>query len=325
MAEVTHGHFVEAFEHLLKLKTKAKYAIAVSSGTAALHLALRTAGVGPGDHVVVPAFTFVATANSAMYCGAVPNFVDCDEYGGLDPQKLDDWLLQHSVRAVVCVHVFGNCCDMDGLLAVCQKHNVPLIEDAAQAIGSYYQARHTGTFGLLGTFSFNGNKVITTGGGGAVVTDSEELAKRVRHLANVAKEDVPHEFWHAEIGYNYRMPNINAALGCGQMDNLYSILGRKRILAKKYREIFQYCPYARMMEARPEATSNHWLNAIVLDGLDRKETCRLLCEAGFESRLCWTPLHLLSMYKDAPRDDLSMTMKLASSIVNVPSGPGIIE
>ena len=342
--QVTHGPHVEQFEGRIKTLTRAKHAIAVSSGTAALHLALLAAGVSPGDKIVVPSFTFVATANAVTYCGAIPQFVDCDEFGGLDPNKLDDWLSTHEVKAVVCVHCFGTCGDMDGLVSVCKKHSVPLIEDAAQAISSYYKARHAGTFGLLGAFSFNGNKVITTGGGGCVVTDDPALAKRVRSLASVAKEDIPNEFWHAEVGFNYRMPNINAALGCGQMENLYAIISRKKILALRYEEAFSGNPVVTMMNTRRINTphrkvsdhgftyltggvdeSNHWLNAIILAAQDkREETAKALNENGFECRLGWTPLHYLPMYKNSERGDLSTTERLAGSIVNLPSGPGII-
>lgn len=323
--EVTYGPHLDKFENHIKLTTGAKYAVAVSSGTAALHLALRVAGVSTGDRVVVPAFTFVATANAVMYCEATPEFVDCDEYGGLSPQKLDTWLSGNKVKAVVCVHVFGHCCDMDALVAVCNKYNVPLIEDAAQAIGSYYKAKHAGTFGIAGVFSFNGNKTITTGGGGAVITNSKEIADRIRHLANVAKEDIPHEFWHAEVGYNYRMPNLNAALGCAQFENLYDIRNRKRYLAKLYSEALHSNDGVSLLGIGPDRTPNHWLNALVLRGVDKRKLVDMLDREGFESRMCWTPLHLLDMYKNAKKDDLSMTMKLASSIINIPSGPGIVD
>lgn len=353
--QVTHGPHVEQFEGEIKTLTKAKSAggltpgasnaIAVSSGTAALHLSLLAAGVSRGDKIVVPSFTFVATANAVSYCGAIPQFVDCDEFGGLDPQKLDDWLSSHKVKAVICVHCFGTCCDMDGLVSVCNKYGVPLIEDAAQAIGSYYKSKHAGTFGLLGAFSFNGNKIITTGGGGCVVTDDPSLAKKVRSLASVAKEDVPNEFWHGEVGFNYRMPNINAALGCGQIENLYQIQSCKKVLSRRYEEALIGSPVARMMDTKRIKTtisgyrvrpgvmceavevdeSNHWLNAIILtDPTKRKETASALNDNGFECRLGWTPLHYLPMYKNCERGDLSVTERLAKSIINIPSGPGII-
>ena len=326
--QVTHGPHLEKFEGLIGTKLET-IAVAVSSGTAALHLALLAAGVVPGDHVVVPAFTFVATANSVSYCGAIPNFVDCDEYGGLSVERLGEWLKTHKVKAVICVHVFGHPCDMKGLLEVCNRHSVPLIEDAAQALGSWYGSKYAGTFGLLGTFSFNGNKIITTGGGGCVVTSDRALANRVRSLSTTAKVDMPHEFWHVEVGFNYRLPNMNAALGCAQMSRLYDIMNRKQELAKKYIKAFENCIYARMMPTAPERRSNNWLNAVVLHeplrNGSRHDIVKRLGSDGIECRLSWTPLHLLSMYKDAPRDDLAMTVDLASRIINVPSGPGLVS
>lgn len=343
---MTHGPHVEEFEGRLKSLSGAKYAIAVSSGTAALHLSLLASGVSRGDNVVVPSFTFVATANAVSYCGATPHFVDCDEYGGLDPDKLDDWLGKNNVKAVVCVHCFGTCCDMTALTEICERRGVILVEDAAQAIGSYHKGRHSGTFGLVGAFSFNGNKIITTGGGGAVVTNDDDIAKRVRRLATVAKEDVPGEFWHSEIGFNYRMPNLNAALGCGQMDGFYNIRASKRVLARKYAEAFSGNPWAKIVKSNrreskieivvgrgatlsyglSDTESNHWLNAISLTDVEaRKETAAALDGNGYECRLGWTPLHYLPMYKDAKRGDLSVTESLARSIINLPSGPGIVS
>lgn len=343
--EVTHGPRVEEFESRVKTLTCAKHVIAVSSGTAALHLALLAVGIRGGDKVVVPSFTFVATANAVTYCGAIPQFVDCDEYGGIDPSKLDDWLRTHTVRAVICVHCFGTCCDMRALTEVCERHGVVLIEDAAQALSSYHKGKHAGTFGLAGAFSFNGNKIITTGGGGAVVTRDKDIAKKVRTLAAVAKEDIPGEFWHSEVGFNYRMPNINAALGCGQMENLCNIRWNKLLLSRRYEAEFSESPWAKVIKANrsesriesspdkrmslvsgaSDTESNHWLNAISIVNVDRrKETAAVLDEYGYECRLGWTPLHYLPMYKDAERGDLSVTEKLARSIICLPSGPGII-
>ena len=321
---LTHGPHVSRLEEHIKNKTKAKFAIVVSSGTAALHLALKTAGVGKGDQVVVPAFTFVATANAVSYCGAEPNFVDCDIYGGLDPVKLDQWLSGNKVKAVVPVHVFGHCCEMDRITEVCKRHGVVLIEDAAQSLGSYYDSLHSGRFGTASALSFNGNKIVTTGGGGAVITDSEEFADRVRLLANVAKKEVPHEYWHVDVGFNYRMPNINAAIGCAQFENIYNITQTKKVLYRRYAEAFKGFDFARILEPGPKRLTNHWLNALILSGVDRKKLVDLLEENGLEPRLCWTPLHFLDMYRDAKRGDLTMTEKLSKSVVNIPSGPGII-
>lgn len=287
--------------------------MAVSSGTAALHLSLLALGIRPGDHVVVPAFTFVATANAVSYCGAIPNFVDCDDYGGLDPEKLDAWLSWNKVKAVVCVHCFGHLCDVAGLKRVCDRHGVPLIEDAAQALGTDTAGMH----GVLAAFSFNGNKIVTTGGGGAVVTRDKSLADKVRHLANVSKADIPHVFWHSDVGFNYRMPNMNAALGCAQLERLPEILRRKYALRNAYHNAgLELLPLPR--------PANCWLNsAIVADDI-RREVVQELDGHGIECRLSWTPLHYFTMYRNNPRDALMNTLKLASSIVNVPSGPGIM-
>lgn len=326
--EVTHGPHVERFEAGICKRigglTNSAKVIAVCNGTAALHLALSAIGVGYGDKVVIPAFTFVATANAVRYCGAVPQFVDCDSQGGLDPNRLEDWLSSHpGVRAVVCVHSFGSPCQVKELSEVCDKHGVPLIEDAASALGAKYGSKYAGTYGVAGIFSFNGNKIITTGGGGAVVTTEIGLEKKIRSLANVAKKDVPYEFWHSETGFNYRMPNLNAAFGCGQLENFYQIWSRKVVLARRYQEAFSGCPAASILEQNPG--SNHWLNTIKLSDVSkRKETAAALDVNGFECRLGWTPLHFLPMYRDAERDDLKMTEELARSIINLPSGPGII-
>ena len=310
---MTHGEYVHLFEGAIAATVGATEAVVVSSGTAALHLALLSIGVGPGGAVVVPAFTFVATANAVTYCGATPHFVDCDEYGGLDPQALDAWLSEHDVAAVVCVHCFGQLCD-PAIVSVCDKHGVPLIEDAAQALGT----PGAGSYGTLATFSFNGNKIITTGGGGAVVTNDPGLADKVRRLANVSKVEVPHAFWHSDVGFNYRMPNLNAALGCAQLEKLPEIQRRKYALRYTYR-----AAGLRMLPLpRP---SNCWLNSAIVDDDIRHAVVRELDGLGIECRLSWTPLHFFKPYRNNPRDELRNTIALASSIVNVPSGPGIVD
>lgn len=300
-------------ERALSDITNAGSVVCVSSGTAALHLALAVLGVGSGDNVVVPAFTFVATANAVSYCGATPHFVDCDAYGGLDPEALDAWLSTHDVKAVIAVHCFGHLCDVWSLNEVCLRHGVPLIEDAAQALG----APGAGSFGLLATFSFNGNKIVTTGGGGAVVTNDSGLADKVRRLANVSKVDVPHAFWHSDVGFNYRMPNVNAAIGCAQIEQLPEILRRKYAL----RDAYHTAGLKMLPLPRP---SNCWLNAAIVDDDIRHEVVEALGQDGIECRLSWTPLHFFKPYRTNPRDDLRNTLDLASRIVNVPSGPGIV-
>lgn len=266
---------------------------------------------------MVPAFTFVAVANAVSYCGAIPNFVDCDKYGGLSPVWLDDWLRNHTVKAVVAVHNFGHLCDIDQIKKVCDDHGVTLIEDSAQALGALKKVT-----GHAAAISFNGNKVITTGGGGMVLTNDEITASKVRTMASVSKVDVPHQFWHVDVGFNYRMPNMNAALGVAQMERLPEILAAKLKLANRYGEAIENVPFARIPRY-PRAT-NHWLNAVhISDEPLRQEVILLLDSIGLESRLAWTPLNLLPMYQSNPRDELKITMGLAKSIINIPSGPGI--
>lgn len=319
MGAVTHGPHVERFERAIVEETGAKHAVAVSSGTAALHLALLSAHIKPGDHVVVPAFTFVAVANAVSYCGAVPNFVDCDKFGGLSPVRLDDWLDKNTVKAVVAVHNFGHLCDIDQIKKVCDKHGVTLIEDAAQALGALKKIT-----GHAAAVSFNGNKIITTGGGGMVLTNDGVTAGQVRSLATVSKIETPHAFWHGEVGFNYRMPNMNAALGFSQLERLPEILASKSKLAYLYGEALERVPFVRL--PRYPRETNYWLNAIhLIDETLRQDVILLLNSVGLESRLSWTPLNLLPMYQTCPRDELKITMALAKSIINIPSGPGIIK
>jgi len=317
MGAVTHGPHVERFEQAIVGCTGAKYAVALSSGTAALHLSLLSVGIKPGDHVALPGFTFVAVANAVRYCGAIPVFIDCDKYGSLSPVRLNDWLRHNHVEAVIAVHNFGHLCNIEEICKIGEKYSIPIIEDAAQALGAVTKIN-----GHTATISFNGNKTITTGGGGMVLTDDERTAERIRALATVSKIEVPHSFWHSDVGFNYRMPNMNAALGLAQMDNLPDILKRKRRINYAYHEAFEGTGYAAVLKTvRP---TNHWLNAVVVrDEHLRHEVVLLLNGVGIESRLSWTPLHLMPMYQNNPRDDLETTMRLANSIINVPSGPGI--
>jgi aminotransferase in exopolysaccharide biosynthesis len=243
------GKFVDQFEDDLSKYTGARYAVLVVNGTAALHIALKLAGVRATDEVLIPALTFVATANAVTYCNATPHFVDSEEHTlGIDADKLRTYLTRNTsqqsgqcvnkntgkvIRALVPMHTFGHPSDLEGLLAIARDFNIELVEDAAESLGSYYNGQHTGTFGLLGTLSFNGNKTITTGGGGAILTNNPDLASRAKHLTTTAK--LPHawDFRHDEIGYNYRMPNINAAIGCAQLEQLSNKLSAKRNLFKQ--------------------------------------------------------------------------------------------
>ena len=282
------GSFVDRFERDLSSCTGAAHAVATTNGTAALHICLLLAGVKPGDEVIMPTLTFIATANAASYAGAVPHFVDCEPAAlGVDADKLDAHLRdtagvvdgvcvnRHTgaaIRALVVMHVFGHPADLDALAEVARRWHLVLVEDAAESLGSCYRGRHTGNVGLVSALSFNGNKVVTTGGGGAVLTNDAALARRAKHLTTTAR--VPHRwnFLHDEVGYNYRLPNLNAALGCAQLERLPSMIERKRRLAARYDAAFAAVEGIDFLREPAGTSSNYWLNSIVLDA--RHADCR---------------------------------------------------
>jgi perosamine synthetase len=336
------GKFVDRFEEMLVEYTGARCAIAVVNGTAALHVCLKLAGVEPGDEVLIPALTFVATANAVSYCGGVPHFVDSEERTlGLDPQKLDGYLRQiaevraegcfngktgRRIKAVVPMHVFGHPVDLDALSEVCARYSLVLVEDAAESLGSYYKGSHTGNHGRLAALSFNGNKTITTGGGGAILTNDEQLGKLAKHITTTAK--VPHRwaFDHDMIGYNYRLPNINAALGCAQMELLSRFVAQKRELAASYRKAFDALPGVRFMTEPEFARSNYWLNTLLLDEshADQREAVLELTNShGIMTRPAWTLMSKLPMFLDSPRMDLSVAQSLERRLINIPSSAGL--
>jgi len=336
------GSYVDRFEDDLAGFTGAAHAIATVNGTAALHACLILAGVGRDDEVIIPTLTFVATANAVAYLNAVPHFADSEERTlGLDPTKLEAHLAASAkmeddlcvnsntgrvIRAVICMHTFGHPVDLDPLVAMCEKWNLVLIEDAAESLGSTYKGIQTGNFGRLAALSFNGNKTITTGGGGAILTNDVELARKAKHLTTTAK--VPHawDFVHDEIAYNYRMPNINAALGCAQLEQLPDLIERKRRLAETYAKIFADTPCARYFQEPEFARSNYWLNALLADDLECRDA--LLSESNGRSimtRPAWTPMHRLPMFADCPTMDLSVAESLARRLVNIPSSPALAD
>jgi perosamine synthetase len=338
------GAYVDQFEEDLAAYTGAEHAIAVVSGTAALHVGLRVVGVEAGDEVLVPALTFVATANAVSYLGATPHFVDSQEQTlGLDPTKLRAYLDEiaevrdgtcvntqtgRPITAVMPMHTFGHPVDLDPLQDVCDHFHLSLVEDAAESLGSSYKGTHTGHRGRCGAVSFNGNKTITTGGGGALLTDDEGLAERARHLTTVAKQDHPWAYDHDEVGYNYRMPNLNAALGCAQLEQMPSFLERKRALAARYRDAFADVGGVTVVEEPRFARSNYWLNALLLDEAVAEERDALLeraHDAGVGARPAWTLMPKLPMYEDCPRMDLSVAESLERRIVNVPSSPSLVS
>lgn len=329
------GAYVDRFEDALALYTGANKAVSVVNGTAALHVALRLVGVEPGDLVLTQSLSFVATCNAIAYCSAQPLFADVDrETLSLSPQAVDALLEDvarrddagaihrasgRRIRACVPMHTFGHPADLDGLVAVCNKWGIALVEDAAEALGSLYRGKHVGLAGKIGVFSFNGNKIITTGGGGALVFTDTQLAARARHLTTTAKRPHPWEFVHDEVGYNYRMPNINAALGCGQLERLAGFVEAKRALAADYQEFLRGSELAFCAE--PAGTrSNYWLCAAVCP--DRASREALLTESnanGIGMRPVWQPMHQTAMFIDAPRGPLPMTEWLAERLINLPS------
>jgi aminotransferase in exopolysaccharide biosynthesis len=332
------GRFVDRFEADLAEYTGAKRAVAVVNGTAALQVAMLLAGVRSGDEVLIPALTFVATANAVSHCGATPHFADSEERTlGLDPRALYDYLKATTdirrgecvnratgrvIRVVVPMHAFGHPADIDGLLRVARDFSLIVVEDAAESLGSTVDGRHTGTFGLLGTLSFNGNKTITTGGGGAILTNDEELGKRAKHLTTTAK--VPHrwEFVHDEVAFNYRMPNINAALGCAQLEQLPGFIEAKRRLYSRYQTAFSLVPHCRIQKEPDGSRSNYWLQSLVLEESTAGERDAILAatnEAGLMTRPIWRLMHRLRPYGDCPRMLLPVAESLERRLINLPS------
>lgn len=329
------GKYVDRFEQMMADYTGAKYAVATVNGTAALHITLKLAGVSQGDEVITQSLSFVATCNAISYCGAKPIFVDVDrETLGMSPDSLRSFLSSNTVQtsagcinkttgrkisAVVPMHTFGHPCRIDKIALVCAEFGVPLIEDAAESLGSFFQGKHTGTFGLLAAFSFNGNKTITTGGGGMIITDDEGLAKRAKHITTTAKQPHPYEFVHDEIGYNYRLPNINAALGCAQMESLPKLLESKRAIASAYAGFFAASNITFVKEPA-QADSNNWLNALIMDSNQNRELfLKELNEAGVMSRPIWRLMNELTMFQDCQSSDLSNAKWLDERVVNIPS------
>lgn len=338
------GSFVDRFERDLAAYTGAAHAIATSNGTSALHVCLLLAGVRPGDEVLMPTLTFIATANAASYAGAVPHFVDSEASSlGVDAAKLDAHLRDAAhlvdgvcvnrrtgapIRALVVMHVFGHPADLDALGAVARRWNLVLIEDAAESLGSTYHGRHTGNAGRLAALSFNGNKVVTTGGGGAVLTNDAALGRRAKHLTTTARTPHRWNFLHDEVGYNYRLPNLNAALGCAQLERLPSMVERKRRLAASYDAAFAAVPGVTFLREPAGTTSNYWLNAIVLDADQagrRDDLLAALNDAGYMSRPVWTLMHRLPMYAACPRADLTLAEQMEARVINLPSSPKLAD
>lgn len=329
------GAYVDRFERDMVAYTGSQRAVATMNGTAALHIALKLAGVQQGDLVVTQPLTFVATCNAIAYCGAEPVFTDVDRHTlGLSPRAMDEWLHNHAqldedgvcrtradklvVRACLPMHTFGHPADLDGLIDLCARWNIALVEDAAESLGSLYKGRHTGTIGLLGTLSFNGNKIITTGGGGMVLTN-ETLGTRAKHLTTTAKQPHPYEYVHDEIGYNYRLPNLNAALGCAQLEQLEAFIANKRVLAAQYATHLSGSDLQFVIE--PEACrSNYWLNAVVCDSREQRDhLLKSTNDAGVMTRPIWALMNRLPAYAHCRQGPLIQAEWLEARVVNLPS------
>jgi aminotransferase in exopolysaccharide biosynthesis len=330
------GPFVDRMERDLAAYTGAQYCVSMVNGTAALHIALKLAGVKPGDGVVTQAFSFIATSNAIGYCGASPLFIDIDSVTlGMSPQSLAEFFAQTEQRAEGCFHLpsqkiikacvpmhsFGMPVDLKEIKSLCDSHGVILIEDAAESIGSHYQNQHTGTIGQMGVFSFNGNKTITCGGGGALVTNDAEIARRAKHMTTQSKVPHAYEFYHDEIGYNYRCPNINAALFCAQLENIDLVLANKRDTAKAYKLFFESNSWnVRYFDNQIGRLSNYWLNAVLFESFEEREDfIQLAIQSKIMVRPAWQPMHYLPMYQDCWRQNLEVTERVYLTLVNLPS------
>lgn len=329
------GQFVNDFEKSIADLTGAKRCIVCVNGTNAIHLALVACGVEQEDEVLTQPLTFIATVNAISYTLATPVFIDVDkDTMGLSPVSLGKFLRENTVikgnecynkitgkriKACLPMHTFGHAARIDEIKTICEEYHIVLIEDAAEAIGSSYKNKHLGTYGLMGTFSFNGNKTITTGGGGAIITDDEELADKLKHLSTQAK--IPHKwrYEHDQIGYNYRMPNINAAIGLAQIENIEYILKQKRKLAQSYKDFFTSID-VKVFEERSNENCNYWLNAVILNSKEQQQTfLTQLNEAGVMCRPIWELMTEMVMFKDCQKTNLDNAQWLSQRVVNIPS------
>lgn len=330
------GKFVDRFEEMMEEYTGTQKAVVCVNGTNALHMAMLLVGVEREDEVITQALTFIATCNAISYIGAHPLFIDVDkDTMGLSPDAMEAWLKENAeikgescynkrtdrrIKACVPMHTFGHPVHLDKLVEVCNRYHIELIEDAAESLGSFYKGKHTGTFGKIGAISFNGNKTITTGGGGMLLFQDEALGNYAKHLTTQAK--VPHrwEFVHDHIGYNYRMPNINAALGCAQLEEIDYILANKRETAEKYKQFFSDKENIQFFTEPEGSKSNYWLNAVLLN--DKKEQLKFLehtNDHAVMTRPVWELMNRLPMFKDCETDGLQNTVWFAYRVVNIPS------
>lgn len=328
----TFGSFINKFQNKLSKKIKTHQAIALNSGTSALHLAMVLLGVEPGDEVICQSFTFCASANPIVYLGAQPIFVDSEiDTWNISPEILEDAILSRLAlgkkpKAIVLVHLFGMPAKINELMEVANKYNIPVIEDAAEAVGSKYEGKSCGTFADIGIFSFNGNKIITSGGGGAIIANNTELIQKAAHLSTQAREDLPY-YQHLEIGYNYKMNNLTAAVGLAQLEKLESYVKKRQEINTRYRTLLADFPGISFHQERNESESNYWLTTILIDeektGFSNDRLRSVLLNKGIETRFLWKPLHLQPVFKDAPFYGGKIAEKLFSNGLCLPSSSSL--
>ena len=330
------GKYVDRFEKEFASYVGSRYAIATVNGTSALHIGLLLADVKNGDEVITQPLTFIATCNAISYCNAKPIFVDVDKSTmGMSPKSLQSFLENNCIvknkkcinkttnkiiKACVPMHTFGHPCKIDKISKICKKWNITLVEDSAESLGSYYKNKHTGTFGKIGAFSFNGNKIITSGGGGVIVTDDEQLAKKAKHLTTTAK--VPHsfEYVHDEIGYNYRMPNLNAALLVAQLEQLDNFLKNKRKLATRYNNFFKDIEDIKFIKEPKNSKSNYWLQAVIVKDIQKRDKfLEFTNKNGIMTRPIWKLMNELDMFKDCQKSNLKNSKYLEQRVINISS------
>jgi len=340
----SQGKFVKKFEDKISKLTKAKYTITTNSGTSALHIACILMNIKENDEVLVPSFTFVGTANAVKYCGAIPHFVDIEEKNlGINVKKLNNYLNKiaikkrnfcinkltgRKIKAVIPVHIFGHAAKIIAIKELAKKFNLSVIEDAAEAIGSYYQNKHLGTFGDIGVLSFNGNKTITCGSGGAILTNNKTLAKKARHLISTAKISHPYNYVHDQVGFNYRMSNLNAALGYSQINRIKKILNNKRKLFLFYKKNFKNSLFYKLIHEPKNSKSNFWIHAILLNkkyANYAKRTVEDLNKKKIHVRPGWKLMTNLSYLRDCPKMDVSIAEEICRRIINIPSSSFLVN
>jgi perosamine synthetase len=335
----TAGAEVRLFERKISEITKSKHAIAVLNGTIGLYASLKSINIKQDDEVIVPAITFVATANAVSHCGAIPHFVDITlaDYG-IDPIKLDLYLKKITIirnnkcfntktkkyiKAIIPVHIFGNPSQITDILQVAKKYKLTVIEDATEALGSYFNNRHVGTFGKIGVFSFNGNKIITTGGGGAIVTNDNKLAKKIRHLCSTAKVSHSYKFIHDQVAYNFKMPAINASLGCSQILKLKKLIKKKKKLNLQYQKLFSKTQGVKIYKPQKNVNSNYWLQTLILEKKNKNFKDKIILEClknGIQVRPLWEIIASLKMYKKCPSMNLKNSRFAYNTVISLPSG-----